>query len=404
MPSFQEIGALSWAGAWLQAKEAYANSRMNTEVSSIVSEDPEIANPRGDSYPVCQAAAPDFDFQLKKTRAEETLLPTIDTFLPRNRWASSVALSQELPLITKLSAIPISDWYRVGRRLIVAGQKVRSENASARAAIHLAGYALIGISVGKMPAYPQWDCQQCVFRFARPNRKYCSFHGLTHDLKGSDNVYSERQRERAIKQLFFENEEKIRGRFGMFLLGLPSGTYDWSPLIDAVVVTGNSVKWITRILSECADVNKLLGKDFESHIANRHWDLVFQRLQEKIDPIDQRRNLDVWCQKLLSAQAWLVAETTVKGVWSNHPILDRTGKELRSGQHSGGRRGPKAATRAKMDEVLRLARQGQSVEKIADQLNLKPRVIQQWGERHPDFSKRFILNLEIGERSRRKRG
>jgi alkyl sulfatase BDS1-like metallo-beta-lactamase superfamily hydrolase len=57
-----------------------------------------------------------------------------------------------------------------------------------------------------------------------------------------------------------------------------------------------------------------------------------------------------------------------------------------------------------MDEVLRLARQGQSVEKIADQLNLKPRVIQQWGERHPDFSKRFILNLEIGERSRRKRG
>jgi hypothetical protein len=379
------------AWEWFYTHAVLAAER-HRETGQLLSPLPDATNPKGDSLVQCLVSGEEtFRFFAHRV-GRNAMLKAIDTVLRIHRHHLSAKMRSLQPLFNKLEIRLDRDLYQVGKLLLIDADTVHDE-ALARADLHLCAYALIGFSVKTMPKPSTQPCKYCYFRLKATHSQYCKLHRMSHERRGEDNMYAKLERQDKIKDIYFQNLEDIHLRYGHFRIGLPAAEYQWAPFIDSYIVTKRSLSWLDRILAECPEINSLIGHEIMAHIAAQRWADAFKVLRDKVDPNDLRTDLEVWCDKLLSAQAWIAAEKLITGTYKNQPVVSGAGKMIRSGQHVGGKRGPKSTTSKKMEAAKKLAAKGFSIQMIANKMGETPKTVRQWKTRHPGFAESLSFYL-----------
>lgn len=373
-------GSIIWAASLGDA--LYRGS--NQGRFGIKSRHPAETNPIPPRLDECAKEVPADFMALGKCRSSDRLLAVIDDRLG----ACVPEFLQDWPLRVKLASASGKDYFPIARKMLWQGQELGSKDP-AGALVTMCGYALIGLGAANWPQQLQFGCRVCRFRNAEPPSSFCRLHQYKHACIGQHNPYAVRKREGRLKSLYFPRAARFRRRFNAYLVGLPGDRTGWTPLIDACVVTGMSIQWLDELLYECPCVNNLAGEQLRERVAAEDWIGLFPVLRESFDPSDSRTDLDQWCEKLLEAEAWLSAECEVAGTWSPTPVFSADGSQLRTGQHIGGKRGPKKSTLLKMKQAIELAESGLDSAAVAVGVGISARVLRQWQKRYPSFASAY---------------
>lgn len=374
---YLQLGWSSWAANLADAVHRGSNQGRY----GLLSRHPAETNPLPARLDECAKEIPSEFIKLDRCKSSDRLLAEIDSRL-------STHFSQQLddlPLRVKLVSAVGKDYFPIARKLLQQGQGLGS-NDPAGALITLCGYALVGLGASNWPQQIFRGCRICNFRNAVPSSAFCRLHRYSHDRIGQENPYAARNRAGKLKDLYFPRTARFRRRFNAYLVGISGDRTSWTPLIDACVVTGMAIQWLNELLHECPCVNDLVGERLRERVAVEDWMGLFCVLRESFDPTDYRTDLDQWCEKLLEAEAWLDAERQVTGRWSPIPVYSEDGVCLRSGQHIGGKRGPKEKTLVAMRQAIELAQGGFDDAAVAVQLGVSVAVIRQWEKRHLGFA------------------
>jgi hypothetical protein len=385
-------GWTAWSVAWLQASSQLPKPGAVGPRGRVLTLPIHLENPRGDDFFLCVRAATDSHRILAKAKTPKATLTQVDRVLWPIRYSLHQSFRKHLPLRTRLSPHQEWEWAQAGKALLWTAQDDQN-SAEVRGSLALSGYALIGAALTAIPPRNEDQCVVCGFRTALHNKRYCREHRLSREIKGEENPYAARLRSMRINPMCDVAEAELRIRYSHYLIGLSTNPIGWDRLLDAFVVTDMAVAWIKDLLETQPQIKLLLGEEFVKYLGKSAWKQMFSELRRRVDPGDDRNDLDIWCEKLMRAAAWLSVEDRIKGNWSPGLVVGQNGTPLRSGQHVGGKRGPKGATLEKMRAALTSVRHGQSLLATATSLGVTSRTVKQWAHRHSDFGEQLNFYL-----------